>query len=98
MESRHKAEMDRELLELDILEREVKHEAELKKFEVGLERQEEKEILEKNNPLTSFKQKSENFLKDKMGHVKDKADQFKDKLKIDQNFKLTKKDDQKDPK
>ena len=30
MELRHKAEMARELLELDILEREVKHEAELK--------------------------------------------------------------------
>lgn len=73
MESRHKSEMDRELLELDILEREVKHESELKKFEVGLESQEEKEILEKTNPLTSLKQKSESFIRDKMSQVKEKV-------------------------
>ena len=88
METRHKAEMDRELLKLDILEREMKHEAELKNFEVGLERQEEKDILEKNNPLTSLKQKGENFFKDKMDQVKEKVSQktFDSLNKVSQKF------------
>ena len=39
---------------------------------MGLEQREEKEILEKNNPLTSFKQKTEIFAKDKIGQLKEK--------------------------
>ena len=74
MKLRHKAEIDRGLLELEILEREMKHQAGLKEFEVGLERQEEKEILAKTNSLNELKQKGESFLKDKifLVYIRDK--------------------------
>jgi hypothetical protein len=78
MKSRHKSEMDRQLLELEILEREMKHEAELKEFEVGLELKEENEILQKTHSLNELKQKGESFLKDKVGSVKDKIDKAKE--------------------
>lgn len=71
MRLRHRAELEQELLKLDILEREAKHKAELKNFEVGLEREEEKEILAKTNPLTNLKQKGENLVKGKVGQVKE---------------------------
>lgn len=78
MVSRQEMEMARELLKLDIIEREVKHEAKLRGFEVSLEKKEEKEILSNNNLLNNWKKKGE----DLMNKGKEEVNKLKDKVKM----------------
>jgi len=88
---RQQSEMRRELLELQILEREAKHEAIVKEFEVGLEKKEEKEILSKTDDfLNNLKDKSEALsklpqeqmekAKNKVKGVTDQLGNLKDKI------------------
>lgn len=89
---RQQAEMKRELLELQILKREAKHEAIVKEFEVGLEKTEERQsivgdqkaILAKNgNFLNDLKDKGERaseLPKEQIEKVKDKVKGVTDQL------------------
>jgi len=76
---RQEAEMTRELLTLEILEQEAKHEAKVKEFEVGLEKKEEQEILS-GNLLNKLKNKGQEIFTKKTGDLKEKVDQLKDKI------------------
>ena len=78
---RHQAEMARELLELDIIEREAKHEAELRELEVGLEKKEEKEVIsETDNFIDKLKNKGQAILNKKIGEVTEQMNKVKDKI------------------
>ncbi|CAI2165526.1 15627_t:CDS:2 [Funneliformis geosporum] len=81
LKSRHQAEMARAILELDIIEREAKHEAELRELEVGLEKKEETEMIaETDNFINKLKNKGQTIFHKKVGAVKEQFNQIKDKI------------------
>lgn len=82
MKLRHQAEMARELLELEILEKIAKHEAELRELEVGLENKEEKEVIsETDNFIANLKNKGTAGIKEQMNKFKEKIPNPLDKEK-----------------